>query len=158
MSEYLLADAQPAMSTPITDTDDRPMARKMPGVEVGEVGVGPERHHHHEQERGGQDDVGRQREQLAVGVGRGDVLLLEELAHLGEELERAVGPGLHRAEPALHVAHHLEEEGDDERARAEDDEDQHRDRARHGLLPVGQLDRAAGLGHEAAVIGRCPPG
>ena len=30
MSEYLLADAQPAMRMPITETDDSPMARKMP--------------------------------------------------------------------------------------------------------------------------------
>ncbi len=30
MREYLLADAQPAMRMPITDTDDSPRARKMP--------------------------------------------------------------------------------------------------------------------------------
>ena len=57
MSEYLLADAQPAMRMPITDTDDRPMARKMPVSRFGEVGVGPERHHDEEQERRRQHDV-----------------------------------------------------------------------------------------------------
>ena len=46
MSEYLFADAQPAIRMPITDTDDRPMARKMPVSRFGEVGVGPERHDH----------------------------------------------------------------------------------------------------------------
>ena len=29
MREYLLAEAHPAMRMPITDTDDRPMARKI---------------------------------------------------------------------------------------------------------------------------------
>ena len=37
MSEYLLADAQPAMRTPITDTDDTAEGEEDAGVEVGEV-------------------------------------------------------------------------------------------------------------------------
>ena len=67
------------------------------GVEVGEVGVGAEGHDHEDQERRRQHDVRRQEEQPPVGPVGDDVLLLEELADLGEELDRAVGPGLGRA-------------------------------------------------------------
>ena len=46
ISEYLLALAQPAMRMPSTETDDTARAKKMPDVEVGEDGVGAERHGH----------------------------------------------------------------------------------------------------------------
>ena len=74
MSEYLLAEAQPAMRMPITDRDDRPHGKEDACVEVGEVHVGAERHHHEDQEGRSDDDVGRQREEPPVGVLGCDVL------------------------------------------------------------------------------------
>ena len=54
---------------------------------------------------------GREREHAPVGLGRHDVLLLHELDAVADELEPAVeAAGVHRAEPALHVAHHLQQE------------------------------------------------
>ena len=51
---------------------------------------------------------GRELEDPAVGVGRDHVLLLRELHAVGDELGPAVeAAGVHRAEPALHVRHHL---------------------------------------------------
>ena len=57
------------------------------------------------------DDRGRQREHAPVGLGGHDVFLLHELDAVADELEPAVEPaGVHRTEPALHVAHHLQQE------------------------------------------------
>ena len=72
------------------------------------------------------DDRGREREHPAVGLRRHDVLLLEELDAVADELEPAVeAAGVHRTEPALHVAHHLEQErvAEDQRAQRDDRED-----------------------------------
>ena len=95
----------------------------------GEEDAGVEVRRIRRRARTGIDDVEQERRRRARRTAPGrraagrprlgeDVLLLEELADLGEQLERAVGPGLHRAEPALHVAHHLEQEDVDEDARA----------------------------------------
>ena len=46
MSEYLLAEAQPAMRMPITEIDDTARAKKMPVSRLANHGVGPERHDH----------------------------------------------------------------------------------------------------------------
>ena len=109
-SEYLLADDQPAMSTPITESDDTASAKKMPDVEVLDDEAGPGGQHDVEQERREDHDERRQREDPPVGLVGDDVLLLDELHPVGDELQRAVGPGLHGPEPALHVAHHLQQE------------------------------------------------
>ena len=112
MSEYLLADAQPAMQ----DADDRDRRHGQgvedAGVEVGEVGVGPERHRRRRRAgtRCRRRCTGASLNSAAVGPLGDDVLLLEELADLGEQLQRAVRAGLHGAEPALHEGHHLEQE------------------------------------------------
>ena len=56
------------------------------GVEVGEVGVGPERHDRDQQERADQHDQRGHLEDPLVGLGRLDVFLLQPLADLGEQL------------------------------------------------------------------------
>jgi hypothetical protein len=143
------------------------------GVEVGEPGVRPEGHGHVHEEDRPHHEVGGELEERAVGPLGDDVLLLEGLAHLGEELERPVRPRLHRPEPRLEVRHHLEQVDVDERPRREQDGGQHPDHAEPGLLPVGQLrDHTCTAFGGAAVIGelcplvrslrsltgRCPPG
>ena len=50
------------------------------------------------------------------------------------------GPGLHRPQPALHEAHHLEQEEVDERAGRQEHRDQHADDAERSSPPVGELD------------------
>jgi hypothetical protein len=68
-------------------------------------------------------DDGRSGEHTLVGLPRHDVLLLEELHAVAHELEPAVeAAGVHRTEPALHVAHHLQQEDvtEDERAQRDD--------------------------------------
>ena len=53
-------------------------------------------------------DPGRQPEDRPVRGGRDDVLLLHELHAVGDELQPAVeAAGVHRADPRLHVRHHL---------------------------------------------------
>ena len=58
----------------------------------------------------------------------------------GHELEHAVGAGLHGPEPALHVAHHLQQEDVAEDERRQRDERQDDDHLDGGDLPVGQID------------------
>ena len=41
MSEYLLADAQPATRMPSTDTDDTARAKKMPVSRLAKMASGP---------------------------------------------------------------------------------------------------------------------
>ena len=71
-----------------------------------------------------------------VGV---QVLLLEELADLGEELHRPVRAGLHRAEAALHEADRLEQVEVDDRARGDEHRDDHAEDAQQRLAPVGDV-------------------
>jgi hypothetical protein len=72
-----------------------------------------------------------EREDPAVGGGRDDLLLLRELHPVRDELRPAVETaGVHRAEPALHVRHHLvlglpDEQGQDQER---DDDQQQLDR------------------------------
>ena len=69
------------------------------------------RDHDEHEERRHHDDRGRQREDTPVGLLRHDVFLLHELDAVADELVPAVEPArVHRAEPALHVAHHLQQE------------------------------------------------
>ena len=65
-----------------------------------------------------------------------DVFLLQPLADLGEQLHRAVRPGLHRAEAALHEAHHLEQEQVDDRAGGQQHGDGATEDAQQRLRPV----------------------
>ena len=59
MREYLLADAQPAMSTPMTDSDDTARTKKMPTSRSATTRcVGPG-HGHEEQEGRHQHDERR---------------------------------------------------------------------------------------------------
>ena len=100
------------------------------------------------------DDRG-EGEHPAVGPLGEEVLLLEPLPHLGEELHRPVRTGLCRAEPALHEAHHLEQEEVDDRAGRQQHGREGPEAAQRRLLPVGQLDRDH---HRRALTGRCPRG
>ena len=80
----------------MTETDDDGQDVEDAGVEVGEPGVGAERARRRRRAaRCRRTRYGRQLEERAVGLLRDDVLLLEELADLGEQLQRAVGAGLH---------------------------------------------------------------
>ena len=93
----------------MTETDETARAKKMPVSRVDEPGVGAAGQHQHQQERRHEHDERCGGEDELVGLGREDVFLLDPLADLGQQLERAVGAGLHRAEPALHERHHLEQ-------------------------------------------------
>jgi hypothetical protein len=81
------------------------------------------------------DHGGRHREDPLVGLRRGDVFLLDELDAVTDELEPPVEPArVHRTEPALHVAHHLEQEHVAE----------HERRERHDHQDDDRLDRERG--------------
>ena len=87
-----------------------------------------------------QHDHRSQHEHLAVGPLGSEQLLLHELGTVGHQLQRPVRSRFHRAEPALHEGHDLEQERlDDERGRRghgdenEDDLDQ-------GGCPIGQVE------------------
>ena len=93
MSEYLLADAQPAMRMPITEIDDTARAKKMPTSRSANHGVGAEgddgvdsrnvRHQH---------DDRRQALKTQRSARSGTrSSFWSELADLGEQLQRAVG-------------------------------------------------------------------
>ena len=83
------------------------------------------RDHDEDEERRHHDDRRREREDTPVGLRRHDVFLLHELDAVADELVPAVEPaGVHRPEPALHVAHHLQQE------RVAEDQRGRRDRAR----------------------------
>ena len=111
------------------------------GVEVGEVGIGAERHDGDEQERADQHDQRSHLEDALVGLLRLDVFFLQPLADLGEQLHRAVRPRFHRTEPALHEAHHLEEEEVDDRAGRQQHGHRATKDAQQRLRPVGKIDR-----------------
>src|SRR5262249_51822320 len=68
------------------------------------------------------------------------VLLLQPLADLGEQLQRAVRSGLHRPETALHERHHLEQEEVDDRARRQQHGDRPAEHAQQRLPPVRDVD------------------
>ena len=96
------------------------------------------------------DEVGDQRhrggepEDPPVGGARGDVLLLHELHAVGDELRPAVvAAGVHRAEPALHVRHHLvlglpDEQRQHEEGRAAPRAPARPPRARSSRAPLGR--------------------
>ena len=85
--------------------------------------------HEEDEERREHDDRGSEREDPAVGLRRHDVLLLEELHAVADELEPAVeATRVHRTEPALHVAHHLQQERVPEDERAEGNDREHDER------------------------------
>ena len=141
MSEYLLADAQPAMSMPMHRDRRHGQGVEDADVEVGEPGVGAERHGDVDEQHRADDQVGRQLEERAGRPARGTMSSFwSELADLGEQLQRAVRAGLHGAEPALHEAHHLEQEDVDERARGQQHGDEDADGPQDRLLPVRELD------------------
>ena len=90
----------------------------------------PEGHHGQGQERGDHGERGRDDEDDAVGAGRDDVLLEEELDPVGDRLEEPEGTHPLRADPILHVADHLSLHPDDERnaEQHESEDDQNLDR------------------------------
>jgi len=135
-----LALAHPAISTPTTEMLDH-QAR---------AGGDDEE----DQEGGDHHDRRRQREDSPVRLVRHDVLLLEELDAVAHELEPAVeAAGIHRTEPALHVAHHLEQERVPEDERAEGNDHQHD----HGLDREGgspaDFEREDGVHYDAPLRG-----
>jgi hypothetical protein len=106
------------------------------GLEVGEPRIGTEGHHRDEQEGARQHHERRELEEELVRPLGVDVLLLQPLADLGEELQRPVRAGLHRAETALHERHHLEQEQVDHRSRGKEHGDETADDAEERLGPV----------------------
>src|ERR1700736_2542147 len=80
---------------------------------------------------------------MTIGAQREQIFLLEPLADLGQELHGAVGTSLHRTQPALHEAHHLEEEEVDDGPCGQEHRSQHADRPENRLLPVRQHDGSA---------------
>ena len=139
--ERVLVGARPAGDEDAEHADRRHgEAVEHADREVREVGVGTERHDRDEQERRHEHDERRHLEDAVVGgLGR-EVLLLHPLADFGDELQRAVRAGLHRAEAALHERHHLEQEQVDDRARGEQDGDEAAEHAQQRLAPIGNLD------------------
>ena len=110
ISANLFALAQPAMSMPMTESDDTARVEHA-DVEVAHDESRAGGDHEEDQERRDDDDRRREREDSPVRLPRHDVLLLEELDAVAHELEPAVeAAGIHRPEPALHVAHHLQQE------------------------------------------------
>ena len=61
-------------------------------------------------------------------------------AYFGEQLHRAVRTGFHRAEAALHEAHHLEQEQIDDGARRQEHGDRATEHPEQRLAPVGNGD------------------
>ncbi len=126
ISEYLLADDQPAMRMPITEIDDTASRRRCRSRCRRSTASGPNGTARKSRNVLMSTTIRRHGEQPTVGTLGEQVLLLEELADLGEELDRAVGPGLHRTEAALHEADGLEEVHVHDRAGGEE----HRDATR----------------------------
>ena len=95
-------------------------------AEVVDLHARPGGDHDEDQERRHHDDDRREREDAPVGLVGEEVFLLHELDAVTDELEPTVEPaGVHRAEPALHVAHHLQQEHVAEDERGERDEREH---------------------------------
>ena len=115
------------------------------------------RDHDEHEERRQHDDRGREREHAPVGLGRHDVFLLQELDAVADELVPAVeAAGVHRTEPALHVAHHLQQEDvAEDRARSAA-----RCRARSRVLIASVVPQPTPdhRMRDDAVTGRCPRG
>ena len=136
--ERVLVGRGPARDQDAEYRDRRdPEGEEDADVEVGEQGVGPERHRDVDEHDRRHHDVGRDAEEGLVGPDRGDVLLLHELADFRDQLQRTVGAGFHRPEPALHVAHHLEQEDLHVAAGRNQYGQNDTDGAEHRLLPVG---------------------
>ena len=111
-------------------------------VEVLDDHVGPRRDHEEDEEGGDHDDRRREREDAPVGLGGHDVFLLDELDAVADELEPAMEPtGIHRAQPALHVAHDLQQERVPEDQRAERHERQDDDRLQRECGSPPDLER-----------------
>ena len=118
-------------------------------VEVLHDEVGARGDHDEHEERRHHDDDGREGEDPPVGLARHDVFLLDELDAVAHELEPAVEPaGVHRAEPALHVAHHLEQEDvpEDQRRGGHDHQDDDRLQRERGAPPDVDREQAVHVG------------
>ncbi len=139
--QRVLVGARPAGDQDAEHTDRRNgQAVEDADFEVGEQRVGPERDDDDEQERRQQDDQrGDLEDALVGGLGR-EVLLLHPLADFGDELQRAVRAGFHRAEAALHERHHLEQEQVHDGAGGQQHRDEPTEHAQQRLAPVGDFD------------------
>ena len=106
---YLFALAQPAMIAPMHADAHHREREEQPDVQRAPTWPPrPDRDHREHDEVRDQRHAGREHEDPPVGRPRDDVLLLGELHAVGDELRPAVeATGVHRAEPALHVRHHL---------------------------------------------------
>ena len=167
---YLFALDQPAISVPSTptalaaSTNSSPASRSAP-THVADSGIAASATMY-----GTSATAGASLKTLPVGGGRDDLLLLGELHPVGDQLGPAVEPaGVHRAEPALHVRHHLvlgladdqrqDEEGHHHRHRPDHDVDHRAERRSPGqtsVVPSGHPRGPGGSGGAAAAAaGSC---
>ena len=129
--------------------DRRAAARSVPGDRHDAA----DRHDREREERGEHREVRRQPEHGLVGAGRRRLLLEEQLDAVGERLEHAARPGLHRPDPVLHVGDDLAHEPDVEHHRDEQ-ECEHHDR----LDDHDQDDREVDVAVEERVGARADGG
>ena len=156
--QRVLVGAGPAGDEDAEDADRRHREGvEHAGLEVGQPGVRAERQAGDEQERRHQHDQRRHLEDAVVGRRRRGVLLLQPLADLGEQLHRAVRPGLHGPEAALHERHHLEQEEVDDRAGRQQHGDDPAEHPDQRLPPVRDLhrQRAHATARSVAVFLNC---
>ena len=133
---YLLALAQPAISVPRAPTEvAASTSTTEPGTSIGGDARGDRDGRERDEVRDQRDRRGEP-EDPPVGGARGDVLLLHELHAVGDELRPAVvAAGVHRAEPALHVGHHLV-------LGLPDEQRQHEEGREHRQRPHRHLEQA----------------
>ncbi len=128
--QRVLVGARPTRHEHADDGETRHRERvEDADIERGDDEPWAGREHDEDQEGRHHDDCGGEREDPTVGLRRHDVFFLEELHAVTDELIPAVEPArVHRAEPALHVTHHLEQEhvAENERGERHDGEHDHR--------------------------------
>ena len=100
---------------------------EQPRVDVGDDQPAPERDERVDRRRRHHREQRRRHEEPAVGRGRHDVLLRDQLDGVGDPLEHAEGPGPVRAVADLEAAEHLAlgpgRDADDDRQREQHDQD-----------------------------------
>ena len=112
-------------------------------VQVAHDGIRTHRQHHIQQKSAHQHHHGSRRENEPVGLLGEDVFFLEEFQPVGQQLQSAVRPGFHRAQSALHEAHHLQQEHITQYERSSRNHRSHHARFDDSLLPISQLSEYA---------------
>jgi hypothetical protein len=105
-----------------------------PQVQEADRPIARERHRDEGEEGGHEDGEGRQLEDPAVGRGRAQVLLADQLERVGQRLERPVRPDVHRAQPHLDPRRHLPLDVD-QRQHDERHQHDHGEQPQEGIQP-----------------------